>query len=122
LATPTRIPVKCDRNSTTIEGICKTTMLRSTEYMALYPKRGSAWDTRLNAHIAPRPHYYDADGVLRYKIWCGACAEYQRRDAFSDDLSHPSGKRRYCKTCESAKASQRYHRRKALHRNSVKAA
>lgn len=63
--------------------------------------------------LAPlTPHYYKPNGELVVYILCPACGDFQAPDAFSNDANRPNGKRGYCKSCESAKSSARYYRRK----------
>ena len=108
MATPTNIPVQPDRSQHSgILGIMHNVMVRTTEAAVLYPRRGG----RDKQYTFQPPVYYE-DGEKHYMVWCPQCAEWQRRRAFSNDPTRSTGKRGYCKTCESAMASQRYHRRK----------
>jgi hypothetical protein len=108
LAAPTQIPIQSNRNQHSGPlGIMHNRALRTTEAAVIYPDRAG----RKDRYIFQPPTYHEA-GALHYMIWCPACAEWQRRGAFSDDPTRSTGKRGYCKTCESAQATARYHRRK----------
>ena len=108
MAAPTLIPVKADRNQHHGPlGIQFNRAVRSTEAAAIYPDRAG----RKDRYVFQPPTYFES-GAQHYMIWCPACAEWQRRRAFSDDPTRSTGKRGYCKTCESAQASARYRRRK----------
>lgn len=103
MATPTIIPIHCDRNTHSgLLGICKTTLVRSTELEAVYPKRGGVYDRR-NASILPRPHYYERDAsgkrVRTFKVQCSQCGFYQRRDAFRRDGRKRNGLASECNSC-----------------------
>lgn len=122
MATPTIIPIHCNpRSHHGPLDICKTTSARTTELEALYPKRGSAWDNRLNIVSFPRPHYYRRNSITGKreridKVFCGHCGDYQVREAFYPDPTRPGGLRGYCRTCESAMNHNQYVRRKAQSR------
>lgn len=105
MATPTIIPVKCDRNSTTLMGICKTTAARTTELEALYGARGAAYHRSIP--VEPRPAYTDASGSFQYKVLCAACGEYQRREAFGRDSRKRNGLQSICRTCDSIRKHKR---------------
>lgn len=106
MATPTIIPIHCDRNTHSgLLGICKTTLVRSTELEVVYPKRGGVYDRR-NARNQPRPHYYQRNEMGKrirvYMVLCSQCGFYQRHEAFSPNRHKRNGLQSVCKTCHSA--------------------
>lgn len=59
------------------------------------------------------PHTYNGRGELVVYIYCSSCGDWVHPEGFSPDKTRPNGKRGFCKSCESDRASARYWRRKA---------
>ena len=108
MAAPMHIPVHSDRKQHSGPlGIMNNTLLRTTEFSALYPARGGVYNPRVTRLIEPRPHYFDEHGTYHYKVQCPHCGDYQRREAFGPDQRKRNGLRSWCRTCEAGYASQR---------------
>lgn len=67
----------------------------------------SMLQVQLSVYEPPLDNYGEA---MKY---CGKCGDWQSKRAFSADKSRRDGLRAWCKSCESAMASERYHRRKS---------
>lgn len=108
MAAPTFIPIHSNRNQRRGPlGIMHNVSVRSTELAVIYPQRRDK-----DKYIWQPPEYY-VSGVKHYMIWCPSCAEWQRREAFSDDSTRSTGKRGYCKSCENEKRVERRRRSRA---------
>jgi hypothetical protein len=108
LATPTIIPYKCDLGSHTGPlGICKTTLVRSTELEAIYTKRGGVYDEKAPDSFKFEPPMYLApDGVMRAMVWCPECGEWKRREGYYKDKGRANGLDGICRQCKNPKTAQ----------------
>lgn len=121
MAAPTIIPIRCDRNSHTGPlGICKTTLVRSTELEVIYRRRSGVYNP-MDAHsfIIEPPSYLDRAGVKHYMEWCSACVDWHRREAFYPDKTRRNGLRGVCRTADNVARVDRRRRHNQALRNAA---
>lgn len=114
-ARPYDISIKGDFGNTSgTLSITKVCVVDEVVRVVMFPPRGGVYDKR-NA-IPPRPYYFERDATGKrhkvFKVFCGRCGDYQRREAFHKDASRANGLQGMCKTCKSILDHQRYLRGK----------
>jgi hypothetical protein len=89
------IPVSSDKHQHSGPlGIMNNVMARMTEIAALFPVRQGR-----ERQYTFQPPTYAIGREIHYMLWCPACAQWQRREAYSDDATRTTGKRGWCKSC-----------------------
>ena len=108
MAAPTIIPVHCDIDSHTGPlGICKTTLVRSTELEVIYTKRAGKYNPKEPDSFRFEPPMYLApDGQMRAMVWCPECADWKRREGYYKDRTRPNGLDGICRQCKNPKTAQ----------------